>query len=327
MRGNSGGQFEPFANDSRDGHDVVEWLAKQPWCNGKVAMWGGSYAGFNQWATLKEFPPHLATIVPAAAAHPGVDFPTGGNIFYAYDAQWLTFTSGVTSNRQLFGDSSFWISKYRERYLHHIPFQKLDALIGNPSPHFQKWLQHRMPDAYLDAMVPGPEDYARMDLPVLTITGHYDDDQLGALAYYRRHMQYGSEKGRARHYLLIGPWDHAGTRTPKEEVGGLKFGKASLLAMNQLHKEWYDWTMKDGAKPKFLEKRVAYYVPGEEKWKYADRLQAIPSKPEALVSHGFRRLSERRVPLRHAQPNAGQAGAAGPVRLRSARSSPRRAGA
>src|SRR5690348_7737026 len=45
-RGNSGGTFEPFANDPHDGHDIVEWLAKQPWCNGKVAMWGGSYAGY-----------------------------------------------------------------------------------------------------------------------------------------------------------------------------------------------------------------------------------------------------------------------------------------
>jgi predicted acyl esterase len=47
---------------------------------GKVAMWGGSYAGFDQWATAKEFPPHLATIVPAAAAHPGLDFPSPNNI-------------------------------------------------------------------------------------------------------------------------------------------------------------------------------------------------------------------------------------------------------
>ena len=53
-RGNSEGNFEPFANEARDGYDIVEWLARQPWSNGKVAMWGGSYAGFDQWATLKE---------------------------------------------------------------------------------------------------------------------------------------------------------------------------------------------------------------------------------------------------------------------------------
>ena len=41
-RGNSQGQFEPFANEGRDGADVVEWLARQPWSNGKVALWGGA---------------------------------------------------------------------------------------------------------------------------------------------------------------------------------------------------------------------------------------------------------------------------------------------
>jgi len=37
-RGNSGGEFEPFAQEPRDGHDVVEWFAQQPFCDGKVAM-------------------------------------------------------------------------------------------------------------------------------------------------------------------------------------------------------------------------------------------------------------------------------------------------
>src|SRR5882757_4712967 len=83
-RGNSGGEFEPFANEPRDGHDAVEWLAKQPFCDGKVAMWGGSYAGFDQWATTKELPPHLTTIVPAAAAHPGSDFPFINNVGISY---------------------------------------------------------------------------------------------------------------------------------------------------------------------------------------------------------------------------------------------------
>src|SRR5438094_6239860 len=142
-RGNSAGEFEPFAQEPRDGHDVVEWLAQQPFCDGKVAMWGGSYAGFNQWATLKEFPPHLATIVPAAAAHPGVDFPTTNNIFASYDIQWLTLTSGVTPNPKLFGEAGYWAGKYRQRYERHVPFRKLDALVGNPSPHFQKWIEHR----------------------------------------------------------------------------------------------------------------------------------------------------------------------------------------
>jgi putative CocE/NonD family hydrolase len=65
-------------------------------------------------------------------------------------------------------------------------------------------------------------------------------------------------------------------------VGGLKFAKASILDLNDLHREWYNWTMKDGPKPKFLEKRVSYYVPGAEVWKHVDSLETIPSKPVIL---------------------------------------------
>jgi predicted acyl esterase len=274
-RGNSEGGFEPFVNEGRDGHDVVEWLARQSWSNGKVTMWGGSYAGFDQWTTLKEAPPHLMTIVPAAAAYAGVDFPFSGNIFSSYIIQWLSYTSGVTPNLKLFGESSFWIDKFHQLYVEHRPYKELDKVVGNTSTHFQTWLAHPTPDAYWQAMVPSPDQYRRMNVPILTITGHYDGDQKGAMQYYREHMKYGSQEARDRHYLIIGPWDHAGTRTPNRDVGGLKFGEASMLDLNKLHKEWYDWTMKSGPKPEFLKKRVAYYVVGDEEWKYADSLETF----------------------------------------------------
>ena len=112
-------------------------------------------------------------------------------------------------------------------------------------------------------------------MPILTITGHYDADQPGAMTYYRNHMKYGSAEAKRQHYLIIGPWDHPGTRTPKKEFGGLTVGDASVLDLNDLHKRWYDWTMKKGEKPEFLKNRVAYYVPGAEVWKYADSLESI----------------------------------------------------
>src|SRR3989440_6750689 len=119
-RGNSAGEFEPFAQESHDGHDVVEWLAQQPFCDGKVAMWGGSYAGFDQWTTAKEFPPHLATIVPAAAVHPPYDYPSLDNVGYSYDMQWFTFTSGKAGQGNLFGDSKFWRTKFLDFYKKHL---------------------------------------------------------------------------------------------------------------------------------------------------------------------------------------------------------------
>ena len=94
-RGNSEGSFRPFIQEAKDGYDVVEWLAKQPYCNGKISMWGGSYAGYDQWVTAAEFPPHLATIVPVASPLAGVDFPATNNIFAPYDMQWLSLTTGA----------------------------------------------------------------------------------------------------------------------------------------------------------------------------------------------------------------------------------------
>jgi putative CocE/NonD family hydrolase len=274
-RGNSGGVFMPFENEGHDGHDVVEWLAAQPWSSGKVGMWGGSYAGFDQWATLKELPPHLATIVPAAAAAAAVDFPFTNGIAYPYLVQWRTYTSGVTPQTNLFGDQSFWISMFRELYLSHRPFREFDKVAGNPSDWFQKLLAHPTPDDYWKAMRLTAAEYGRIAISILTITGHYDDDQLGALHYYRMHMAYGSADAKARHYLLVGPWDHAGTRTPSRDVGGLSFGPASLLDLNALHKAWYDWTLKGGPAPSFLKSRVAYYVVPADQWKYADSLEAV----------------------------------------------------
>ncbi len=278
-RGNSQGLFEPFANEAQDGHDIAEWLAQQAWCDGQVAMWGGSYGGYDQWLTLREAPPHLKTIVPAAAAHAGVDFPFFKNIFSTFEMQWMTYVSGAAHNMAIMDDPGFWNRKFLEMYRQHRPYQELDEIVGNASTYFQTWIRHPRPDEYWDRMTISTAQYDRINLPILTITGHYDDDQPGAMEYYRRHMV-SQSPARQAHYIIIGPWDHAGTRDPKLEFGGLRFSPSAVLDMNQLHKEWYDWTMKGAKKPSFLKKRVAYYVMGVEKWKFADSLNAIGAKPK-----------------------------------------------
>ena len=64
----SEGTWDPFRAEAKDGYDVVEWAAKQPWTNGKVATQGGSYLGHTQWATLGEAPPSLVAAFPAVAS-------------------------------------------------------------------------------------------------------------------------------------------------------------------------------------------------------------------------------------------------------------------
>src|SRR5207248_53299 len=137
-----------------------------------------------------------------------------------YDTQWFTLTSGHASQQNLFADSKFWRTKFLDAYKQYIPFKNLDGFIGNPSANFQRVIGHPMVDAYYDAMVPTREQFAKITLPLLTITGQYDGDELGALTFYRDHLANASAETRAKHFLIIGPWDHAGTRTPTDEVGG-----------------------------------------------------------------------------------------------------------
>jgi uncharacterized protein len=283
-RGNSQGIFHP-RSEARDGYDVVEWIARQPFCNGRVAMCGGSYQGFCQWAVAREQPPHLDCIVPVSAAFFGVDFPMRSNVFLSYIPRWLTLVGGRTSQEKLAGDWSFWLDRFRHWFEAGTPFRELDAHVGVPSALFQEWIAHPHRDDYWDSYNPSADHYAQLNLPVLSITGAYDADQLGALEHYRQHVRLASPRAQSRHYLIIGPWDHAGCANPTTDFAGLKVGTASVIDLRLLQRQWYAWTMQSGPKPEFLRNNVAYYVMGADEWHYADSLQAVTARTQTLYLH------------------------------------------
>jgi putative CocE/NonD family hydrolase len=288
-RGSSEGRFVPFVNDAKDGQDIVEWLGKQPWSNGKVAMRGGSYGGYNQWATARELPEHLVTIVPIASAFVGMDFPMEVNVQALYPIRWATATSGRTPNNRTFGDNDFWNRKFREYHTSGMAYRHLDELVGNTSTEFDTWADHPTQDDYWVALNPTAEDFANINLPILTITGYYDGDQLGAMEFYKRHMRYGSEEAKAKHYLILGPWNHSGTRIPVQEFGGMRFGDAMMFDAFGLDKDWYNWTMGDGKRPEFIKDRVTYFVAGNNEWKSARSLEEIADRELTmyLSSNGY----------------------------------------
>lgn len=286
-RGNSEGEFDPCTvQDGRDGHDVVEWVAKQPWCNGKVGMWGGSYAGYTQWMTAREFPPHLASIAPTASLHTFFDFPTNKGVDTAWNPQWMVLTGQRTNQEVVLDDEAFWSASNATFAASGLPFRQMDCWAGLPSSVFQRWLNRPIFDAGWEATLVSPEAYRRLSIPILTITGHYDDDQVSAMTYYRNHGNLGTAQGWNRHFLVMGPWDHGGTRTPAKEVEGVSFGDAAMVDMNALHKAWYDWTLKGSSKPGFLKRRVACYVAGDEKWVYADRLEDLTEETQTFYLKG-----------------------------------------
>jgi hypothetical protein len=68
----SEGDWVPFTEehtgDAEDGYDSVEWVAAQPWCDGKVGTLGASYNAWMQWQLAKLRPPHLVQLGVSAIA-------------------------------------------------------------------------------------------------------------------------------------------------------------------------------------------------------------------------------------------------------------------
>src|SRR6266849_9058258 len=64
----SQGTFTCFVDEPRDGYDTIEWLARQPFADGKVGMFGASYMGATQWLAATQAPPSLKAMVPSITA-------------------------------------------------------------------------------------------------------------------------------------------------------------------------------------------------------------------------------------------------------------------
>lgn len=139
------------------------------------------------------------------------------------------------------------------------------------------WLDHVGDEAFNLAAEPKTQDYARMSMPVLSATGYYDDDQRGALHYYRRHIAHAPATAVAQHYLIIGPWDHSGTQNPTKEIEGLSIPAPAVIDMGKLHADWYDAALGRGAMPALLRDRISYFMVGADEWRYAHTLEAASS--------------------------------------------------
>ncbi|MFC6266925.1 CocE/NonD family hydrolase [Frigoriflavimonas asaccharolytica] len=263
----SNDKIEPFEHEQDDINEVIDWIIKQPWSNGKVGMIGGSYLGFSQWAATKKLHPALKTIIPQASVGIGtIDFPMNNNVFQSYVLRWLNYvTNNKTTDTKSFRDVKKWNSVYKQWYESGLPFNKLDSISGNENEIFQRWLQHPTYDAFWQRMIPYKDEFSKITIPVLTTTGYYDADQLGALYYFKNHYKYNKN---ANHYLIIGPYDHAGAQgNIKSELSGYKIDAVSEIKLDEICMEWFDYILKGKEKPSFLKDKINYQVMGTNQWK------------------------------------------------------------
>lgn len=258
-------EYAPYEHEGTDVYDIIDRISKQSWCNGKVGMFGGSYSGYSQWATTKNIHPALKTIVPQVAVMPGFDSPMENNVPYGNILGWAT--DNIYKNKPYNRNLVFeWFNQGSS-------FQSLDSLGGQPNPIFQKWLQHPSYDSYWQSMVPTPQEYSKIDIPILSTTGYYDGSQIGAIQYFKLHNKYNKN---ANHYFVIGPYDHwGGQSNPQKNLMGYEIDSVANISMRELAFQWLDYILKDKPKPELLKAKVNYQVMGTNEWRHVPSLQTI----------------------------------------------------
>jgi putative CocE/NonD family hydrolase len=288
----------PYQRDGDDARAVINWIAKQPWSDGRVGMYGDAYSGFTPWAAAKRLPPALKAIATSAATAPGIDIPMGGNIFQNSAYRWSSYvTNTKPSDENTYYDDALWRALDQKWYISGSRYRDLGRLHGKPNPIFIRWLNHPSYDRYWQEMVPYREQFAHINIPVLTMTGYYSGSEPGALYYFTQHHRYNPH---ADHTLLIGPYDDAVMqRGPMAMLQGYQVDSAALVDLHELRFQWFDHVFKGGTMPPLLKNRVNYEVMGANEWHHAASLDAMAKGSlkfylDATVAGDGYRLTQRR---------------------------------
>lgn len=266
----SGGTYTLFRNEADDGYDTDEWIAAQPWSNGRIGTAGASYGGYTQIAQGVRNSTHLTEM--SAWVTTGDVFNNwiynDGALFLAFALPWGAV--GMDGRVYQDGTGYDWPAIYR-----HLPLATIDQAAGHANPGFRELLRHpRANDPFWND-ISFEKQMSHIGVPFLVVSGWYDLFLRGALRDHVAIREHGaSERARRNKRLVIGPWAHTvGIRnnTPGWETTGpdrsIDFGPAAELDMRKLDLRWHDHWLKgidngvDGDPP------IRIFVMGENYWR------------------------------------------------------------
>lgn len=273
-----------WEQEALDTFDSVEWVAAQPWCDGRVVMAGTSYVGIVQVLGAMQQPPHLRAIAPAMTTDQALDRrETGGMLRLEQVVTWLAYMAAD------------WLSRAPERGepvdvaaltriagVLHDPLDQvgrlpLDAIDAFDIPGFPL----RLTDL-LRSRQPVVPDFAheRIAVPTLSTTGWYDV-YCGATI---RGFQALAAREPGRHRLIVGPWAHTGPLPGA--VGEVHFGIAASAAAartGDAHLAFFRDALAAGeGEPLGPTAAVRYFLMGADVWREAGAWPPPGSETVAL---------------------------------------------
>lgn len=261
-RGKSQGEWRAFVHDGPDGHDIIEWVAAQPWCTGKVGTTGLSYMGWTQWATAAERPPHLTCMISTSAAGRWQqEIPYTDGCFQLYFGWWVYAVRRRINELHRIGEVDW------DEVLSRLPLEAIGDFINPSGQTWRDMMDHDTLDDFWRA-IRCDDRYQTIDVPCLHVTGWYDlEDLLGAFHHYEGMM--AASPARERQRLVVGPWSHVNARYPHSAYGGIEFGPEAALEMNEIHLAWCDYWLKGEQNAVMQSPPALLFETGTNQWRDA----------------------------------------------------------
>jgi putative CocE/NonD family hydrolase len=256
----SGGKWRPYIDEGRDGYDTQQWIGQQPWCDGKIGMFGRSYPAYTQVISAPYRSPYVKAIMPEAAQSSNFEAVWSWNGIYhlALGLSWGPGQEAIAEKKPR--PTPSWVE-----VMNHVPLKSSMDLIGVHSDFVADTLTHQTYDDFWQQMSIR-EKYAEMDVPAYHLTGWYDDLVHETIANFVNMRKLSrSENARRWQKLLIGPWGHGVRADPK--YGDMDFGPQMLTDLQQLHLHWYDYHLKGVQNGLESEAPIRIFVMGENKWR------------------------------------------------------------
>ncbi|MBM3679279.1 MAG: CocE/NonD family hydrolase [Actinobacteria bacterium] len=272
-RGGSGAAWQPFVHETRDGEDCLDWLVEQPFCDGRVGVYGTAYSASNALyltALGREEIKACAVLGTGADIHDGWIYTSGAfelgwNVYWAY----MTLSESIArldvdekTRARLKRD---YVDAIRRApaYAARLPISDHPLLQEGRDLQYHEWLEHPDYDDYWRA-INVLESADRMRAPMLSIIGWHDN-------FLRSHFDlYHALAPNAPHQLVCGPWEHTNYVSPfsTSRTGAIEFGPDATCGVSlstPLCLDWFDRWLK-GADTGAAG-GVRYWQLGEDEWR------------------------------------------------------------